>query len=309
MPDSGRLLGTESAAYIALMQISAHRFSFRHLVLSHGWVFLAPFSWSDATSSLTRPVNLPIGDQARIRIRVRRQGASSGVQVSIDSASCLTIENRQSIRHQVTRMLRLDEEFSPFWKLCLDDPNLRFAARMKIGGMLRGPHAFEDLVKTVCTTNCDWRNTKAMCHGLCSLNAGAFPTPQVILRHSLARLTRTAPLGYRARTVREAARLFAEGRMPLDNWAQDRDFGRIRAALLQIWGVGPYCADHMLVLLGCYGHIPVDSEVLRYLRNTHFGGKPVSQEKAVSPYEAYGDWRYLAFKFSRMARKMNYINK
>ena len=79
--------------------------------------------------------------------------------------------------------------------------------------------------------------------------------------------------------------------------------------MASVWGLGPYSVAHMLVLLGDYSEIPVDSEVLSYLRDTHFGGKAVSTKKAVKPYETYGKFRFLAFKFGCMARRLNYINK
>jgi hypothetical protein len=64
----------------------------------------------------------------------------------------------------------------------------------------------------------------------------------------------------------------------------------------------------MLVLLGSYERIPVDSEVLKYLRQTHFGGEHVSAKEAVKPYDSYGKYRFLAYKFGRMARAQNYID-
>ena len=73
--------------------------------------------------------------------------------------------------------------------------------------------------------------------------------------------------------------------------------------------VGPYCVTHMLVLLGSYSDIPVDSEVLKYLRRTHFDGKAVKPAEAVRPYDRYGSFRFLAFKFARMGRRLNYIDK
>ena len=83
----------------------------------------------------------------------------------------------------------------------------------------------------------------------------------------------------------------------------------IRARLKEIWGVGPYALSHILVLLGDYSNIPVDCEILRYLRDVHFGGRAVSEKEAVTPYEEYGSYRYLAFKFGRMSRRDNYVNK
>ena len=291
------------------MKIAAKAFSFRNLVRSHGWVFLAPFNWCEERQALERPLHLPSGSTVKFRIRVVPDRRSAVVNVTPPRGAKLTPVERTCVRGQVSRMLRLDEKLSDFHRMCRADRSLAFAAKAACGGMLRCPDPFEDLVKTICTTNCDWRNTKGMCEALCELDGGGFPRPEAILRLSPARLARAVPLGYRGRTVHRVAQLYSEGELPLDSWASAGDFLAIRAALMEIWGIGPYCADHMLVLLGCYEHIPVDSEVLRYLRATHFHGRQVSAQEAVAPYERYGRWRYLAYKFARLARGTNYVDK
>jgi 3-methyladenine DNA glycosylase/8-oxoguanine DNA glycosylase len=206
-------------------------------------------------------------------------------------------------------MLCLDQDFTSFHAICAGHPILGFVDQAKCGGMLRSPTAFEDLVKTVCTTNCDWRNTKKMCDYLCRLDAGGFPTAEVLWGYSEKQLMAEVPLGYRAGTVRTVAGLHVAGQLPLDQWAAAGDWGRIRDSLSGVRGIGSYTVAHMLVLLGHYSTIPVDSEVMKYLQNTHFGGKKVSEREAISPYAPYGDHSFLAYKFGRMGRRLNYVDK
>ena len=290
------------------MQITAPRFDFRKLVLSHGWAFLPPFEWDDARNRLARPLRLASGRGVPISISVAANDGRSVVGVRVESGPGLDPDERVEARAKIRRMLRLDEDFSSFHRLCAGDPALRFVANERCGGLLRAPTAFEDLVKTVCTTNCDWRNTKKMCAALCDLAGGSFPRPERLLSVSPRRLAKAAPVGYRAGTILVAARLFTEGRLDLDAWATAGDFERVREALGAIRGVGPYCISHMLVLLGAYSEIPVDSEVLKYLRHTHFDGEAVEPPEATKPYDKYGSFRFLAFKFSRMGRRLNYID-
>ena len=139
-----------------------------------------------------------------------------------------------------------------------------------------------------------------MCEKLCGLNSGAFPTAASLLAFNERRLAARIPLGYRAKTVLLLARLHEKGRLPLDDWAAQGDFDRISETLSPIWGIGPYALSHILVLLGCYDTIPVDSEAIRFLSETHFGGKAVAPKKAVRLYEKYGKFRFLAFQFSRL---------
>jgi 3-methyladenine DNA glycosylase/8-oxoguanine DNA glycosylase len=211
-----------------------------------------------------------------------------------------------ALRLQVARMLSLNEDLKQFYQMCEPDQLLGFVQRYRCGRLLRSPTAFEDLVKTVCTTNCDWKNTIKMCLSLCGISAGAFPTPHDLLKFSPIRLARKVPIGYRARTILEIARLTADEQLPLDEWATQGQYDLIRGALTAIWGIGPYALNHMMVLLGDYSSIPVDCEVLRYLREVHFGGEDVAPEEAVGPYEHYGSYKFLAFKFGRMARKFDY---
>ena len=289
------------------IRITARRFDFPKLVLAHGWAFLPPFEWSDKAEALCRPLRLADGRCVPVQIRAAGRGDKSIVQVS--TSARLSPAERQAVRRQVGRMLCLDQDFSGFHAMCRGDPVLGFVNRVKCGGLLRAPTAFEDLTKTVCTTNCDWRNTKKMSDALCALDGGGFPTPEIVLKNSTRRLAARVPLGYRAATVRTVAKLTADGKLPLDQWAAAGDWDRIRSSLAAIRGLGPYSVNHMLVLLGWYGDIPVDSEVLTYLRDTHFGGRAVAADKATQPYGRYGQFRFLAYKCHRMARRLNYIDK
>jgi 3-methyladenine DNA glycosylase/8-oxoguanine DNA glycosylase len=294
-------------ATTTLRLAAAARFDWRRLIFSHGWVFLAPFEWSDRTRSLSRPLRIASGRSARVAMLPPRRSIGADVSVVVDAK--LTRSDKTELTAQGRRILRLDDDFSDFHRLCKTDPLLGFAARARCGGLLRGATAFEDVIKTVCTTNCDWQNTKSMCEKLCALDPdGNFPTPRRVLDLSEFQLARKTACGYRAKTIRTLARLFAENKFRLDEWAAQNDFDRIAAALKPIWGIGPYALSHILVLLGDYRTIPVDSEILKYLSKTHFDGRKVTPTRAVQPYDRFGDFRYLAFKFGRMSRRENYIN-
>ena len=64
---------------------------------------------------------------------------------------------------QLRHMLRLDEDLSAFYAVARDDPDLAWAAS-GAGRMLRSPTVFEDVVKTICTTNCAWGGDRADGH-------------------------------------------------------------------------------------------------------------------------------------------------
>ena len=277
--------------------LTVPRFHFPQLVHSHGWAWLAPFRWNETTKTLSRPMTMGQERHLPITIRVQQAGASCRVTVAIKDA--ISPQEREIVHNGVRRMLRLDEDFTEFHKVCAADPRLRFVARTRCGGMLRAPDLFEDLIKTVCTVNCSWGNTISMCEALCRLGKEAFPTAASLLAFNERRLAAAVPLGYRAKTVLLLSRLHEAGRLPLDEWAAQGHFAKIRATLSPIWGIGPYALNHILVLLGCYDAIPVDSLAIQFLSENHFGGKAVSPKKAVRPYEKYGKYRFLAFHFGR----------
>ena len=280
--------------------LTVPRFNFQQLVHSHGWAWLAPFTWNDASETLSHPIMLGQGRHVQVNIRVQQAGSLS--RVTVTAKKDLQPLEREIIRQGVRRMLRLDEDFAEFHKVCVTDPRLRFVARSRCGGMLRAPDLFEDLIKTVCTVNCSWGNTISMCEALCRLGEGAFPTAVTLLKFNERRLAAQAPLGYRAKTVLLLSRLHDAGRLPLDAWAAQGDFAQIKDTLAPIWGIGPYALSHILVLLGCYDAIPVDSEAIGFLRRTYFGGEAVSPKLAVTPYDKYGKFRFLVFQFHRLAQ-------
>jgi N-glycosylase/DNA lyase len=72
------------------------------------------------------------------------------------------------------RMLRLDDDLSVFYARAAGDPDLAWAAA-GAGRMVRSPTVFEDLVKTICTTNCTWSATQRMVGAL----VGELGTPAV----------------------------------------------------------------------------------------------------------------------------------
>ena len=80
----------------------------------------------------------------------------------------------------VRHMLRLDEDMSAFYAVAAADPELEWVVD-GAGRMLRSPTVFEDLVKTICTTNCTWSATVRMVTALVTeLGQGTFPTPAVM---------------------------------------------------------------------------------------------------------------------------------
>jgi N-glycosylase/DNA lyase len=214
-------------------------------------------------------------------------------------------------------MFRADEDFEEFWELCRGHAVLWHCRSKRTGALLRCGTVFEDMVKTICTMNCSWSNTKLMVSSLCrtfgepcdgdGAEAFTFPTPERLAAASEDEL-RGAKLGFRARYIRELARRVAGGDLDLDAWCRERDPDALRAALLGVKGIGSYGANHLLVLLGHYGEIPCDSEVRQYLGASPKAAQKEVERTAAKRYGKWGRFAYLAYKFERVFRRLNYVD-
>lgn len=272
------------------------------LLFGHGWIFLAPHRASENRDTLERPLTLASGNRVDLRVSYASQ-----VNVQGTSARPLSSADRSEVRRACRTMLRLDEDLSEFHRLCAGDPVLRKVARRSCGRLLRSPTVFEDVVKTICTTNCSWGNTKLMVTRLCELGDGHFPSPEA-LAECTARQLKLLRAGYRAAYLAEFAQRVASGTLDPESWRADPGGENTLAEIRSIKGVGNYAAGHILMLLGRYDTIPLDSESRTWIRKTYFRGRKASDKQLLARYEPHGRWKFLAYKFDRIARRENYIN-
>lgn len=290
------------------MQITTPRFDAEKLVLAHGWVFLAPFQWDEDLGVLSRPLRVRYGRHINVRISATNYPDKTVIRVKLPNESDVHPEDKSLIKKQVRRMLCSDIDYSEFHQMCKGHPLLGFVYQHKCGGMLRSPTAFEDLIKTTCTTNCDWRNTKKMCQALCNFSNEPFPTPKRLATLGENFLKSNAPVGYRAKTVVEISTHFKD-KPDLEDLFTPENKEEIREFLVAIKGVGAYSANHMLVLSGHHDELPIDSEVASYFQKKHGLEKVPSEKEILAHYKKYKPCSFLAFKFIRMGERLNYINK
>jgi 3-methyladenine DNA glycosylase/8-oxoguanine DNA glycosylase len=224
--------------------------------------------------------------------------------------------DRRFIRDRVRWMFRADEDFTEFWKLCGGQGVLRHCKTNQTGSLLRCPTVFEDVVKTICTINAHWRNTKTMVANLCRMfgeacpddgEAFTFPGPDRLAAAS-DRDLQEAKLGFRARYISEFTRRVLDGNLDLDAWCQEENTAALRATVLGVKGIGNYAANHLLMLLGHYDQIPCDSEVRTYLGLSARTSQKDVERVAAKRYGHWGRFAYLAYKFERVFAKENYVD-
>jgi 3-methyladenine DNA glycosylase/8-oxoguanine DNA glycosylase len=202
-----------------------------------------------------------------------------------------------SVRH----MLRLDEDLSRFYALVDGDDDLAWVTR-GAGRMLRSPTVFEDVVKTVCTTNCTWSATVRMVTALVDhlgaegRHGHAFPGPAAMAEAPEAFYVDTARTGYRGPYLVAIASAVADGSLDLEelDGRSDLPDDEVAARLLALPGVGPYAAAHIMMLLGRYGRLILDS----WTRPTYaklVSRKTVADRTIERRFRRYRDFAGLAF--------------
>jgi N-glycosylase/DNA lyase len=218
------------------------------------------------------------------------------VRVSEGRPGYADVEGSADALDVVRHMLRLDEDLSRFYAMIADDDQLAWARR-GAGRMLRSPTVFEDVVKTVCTTNCTWAATVRMVTALVEhLGAGAFPSPEAMAEASDDFYKDVARAGYRGPYLRAIAAAVAGGSLDLEalDGRSDLPDEEVAERLLALPGVGPYAVAHIMMLLGRYGRLILDSWT-RPKYSSVTTGRKISDRTIERRFRRYGDFAGLAF--------------
>ena len=274
----------------------------RRTIASHGVADLPPNQIDEDawTLELTLPVD---GKRPRtVRVSAGRQGYA---KLEVPGRPPVRAD-LERLRSQVAHVLRLDEDLTPFYEVAASDPDLSWVTS-GAGRLLRSPTVFEDVVKTICTTNCAWSATVRMVSALvASLGqpgpfadgpyGRAFPTPAAMARKNSAFYSETVRAGYRGAYLRDLAKAVASGRLDLEALATTEELPdeEVSARLLALPGVGPYAAAHIMMLLGRYTPLVLDA----WTRPTYLkvsGAKRAKDTTIERRFRRYGPYAGLAF--------------
>lgn len=276
-------------AELPLLGAGGEPVDFARTIVSHGVAELPPNRVDLAGRVLE--TTLPVARSART-VRITARGKKLRIEGSSDPKLTST----------VAHMFRLDEDLSTFYELVRDD-ELAWCA-LGAGRMLRAPTVFEDVVKTICTTNTAWSGTRKMTAALVDNlgvpapdGAHTFPTPAGMAEADDEFYRDVIRAGYRGPYLRTLASDVAEGRLDLEE-LNDRELpdDEVAARLLALPGVGPYAAAHiMLTSLGRYSRLVLDS----WTRPTYVklaGARGALKDATIERrFKRYGEWAGLAF--------------
>lgn len=291
------------SAELPLAGAGGERVDLWRTIVSHGLSELPPMRVDTDARALEITVPLRGGRPRTVTIGPGRPGLARIVAAGRPPGARQAAALLDAVRH----VLRLDEDLSPFYALAAADPDLAWATA-GAGRMLRSPTVFEDVVKTICTTNCSWAATERMVGALvehlgepapgapATGAAGrAFPTAAAMAAMGEGFYRETVRAGYRGRYLRELAGAVASDSLDLEALAApELPDDEVEARLLALPGVGPYAAAHVMTMLGRYGKPVLDSWTRpTYARLT--GRKAVSDAAIVRRFRRYGPWAGLAF--------------
>ena len=254
-----------------------------------------PFEFDQANWRLTRVFD--VGAKRPVTAVISEiKGA-----LKVDLSDALSSSAQSRLRREVRHIFRLDDDLAAFYALAESDANLSWVKRVGAGRLLRGPSVWEDLLKTICTTNCSWALTRKMVAGLVSLGAEAadgrkaFPPPEAIAAQPEAFYREVVRAGYRAPYFPELAQRVLAGELDVESWLMsDLPIDKLKRAMKQVKGVGDYAAENLLKLVGRYDGLTLDSWVRPQFYKLRNSGQSCDDNQIALHYERYGEWRGLA---------------
>jgi 3-methyladenine DNA glycosylase/8-oxoguanine DNA glycosylase len=276
-------------------------------ITSHGLASLPPIELDEDAATLTTTLPVPAGRPRTVRVSPGSKGHARievmGRPPGRKAAEALVA----SVRH----VLHMDGDLSEFYSLALADPDLAWVAG-GAGRMIRSSTVFEEVVRIVCTTNCSWALTTRMITALVERlgepapgapadgwRGRTFPTAEAMARATPSFYRDVVRAGYRGPYLRALARSVASGALDLEVLAaaspEDLSDDEMEIRLLALPGVGPYAAAHVMLLLGRYSRLILDSWTRPKYARLIGRKKPVSDATILRRFRRYGRYAGLAF--------------
>lgn len=281
-------------------------FSFQNTIYSHGWSELLPFEIDSEKWRLSY-----VFDDKSFRKPIFTTISANEKSIKIEfGENEIDANAKRIIKEKVKHILRLDEDFSEFYKLTKRNKDFRWIEKMHIGRLMRSPTVFEDLVKTICTTNCSWSLTKNMVSNLVeklgkktSNGKKAFPTAKALAKCDEKFYREEIRAGYRSPYFVELAEAVASGKINPESWLHtDLPTKELKKEMKKVKGVGDYAAENLLKLVGRYDGLALDSFLRSEFYKKHHQEKVCEDKKIVDFYKDFGEWRGLAIWFDMTKR-------
>ena len=275
--------------------------------LSHGVASLPPMLVDEQRGVFRATLRIEGARARTVEVRGGRRGFGVVTALGPKPGPRVASAVLAALRH----VLNMDEDLSGFYEVAAGDPALSWATS-GAGRMIRSQTVFEEVVKTVCTTNCTWSATERMVGALVEHlgerafgapptgpEGRAFPTPEVMAATPERFYRDVAKTGYRGVYLRSLAESVAGGELDLEalGRASEKELPDpdLAQRLLALPGVGPYAAAHIMMMMGRYSRLILDSWTRpTYLRIV--GARSVWKDATIERrFRRYGRYAGLAF--------------
>jgi N-glycosylase/DNA lyase len=274
------------------------QFNLRRTLYSHGWSELLPFEIDDKNWRLSYVFS---GADLKQPVSATVSEADNKLKIEV-SGGKISAKAQEKILRDARHILRLDDDLSEFYKLVRAEKDLAWIAKNNAGRLVRSATVFEDLVKTLCTTNCNWAMTKKMTANLVEkLGASskdgkrAFPTAEAMANQTVEFYKDEIRAGYRAPYFKELAEKVAAGDLNPETWLDtDLPTRELKKEMKQVKGVGDYAAENLLKLIGRYDGLALDSWLRAQFYKKHNAETACDDKQIERHYEHFGAWRGLA---------------
>jgi 3-methyladenine DNA glycosylase/8-oxoguanine DNA glycosylase len=289
------------SATLALRGAGGEAVDLWRTIMSHGVADLPPNRIDEESRTLETTVAVPRGRPQTVIVREERGGKAA--------LTAPAGKRSEAVLDGVRHMLRIDEDLSEFYSLAAEDPDLAWVTE-GAGRLMRSQTVYEDVVKTICTTNTAWSGTVRMVSAIVehlgepALGAQsegpfghAFPSPSDMADAPESFYRDIARTGYRGAYLRSLAESVALGEIDLEELAtadpDDLPDDEVAARLLALPGVGPYAAAHIMMLIGRYSRLVLDS----WTRPTYasLNGRKAKDAAIERRFRRYGRYSGLAF--------------
>jgi 3-methyladenine DNA glycosylase/8-oxoguanine DNA glycosylase len=273
-----------------------NHFNLEYTIASHGWICLPPFLWNKKNMELSRVDILDSGNIVHFSIF---QSSVNSIQIKTNPSQ-LNSNDKEDLIKRIFRMLRLNEDLEEFYNVCKEFGVNNIYGH---GRLLRCTSLFEDLIKVILTTNTTWKNTESWSKRLvdfCGTSVDiqgvifkTFPKPESIVNLGINGLRTQIRAGYRSEYIFKIAEMFM-----IDSSFHNiemLDYLKMKRDLLALPGIGSYAVAILLMLLGFYNDIPMDSEARSKIYNQYFKKGKFRDKDLVRIYDRWGKWKALAY--------------
>lgn len=263
-------------------------------VCGHGWYDLLPFKWNAEARTLRYVFRCENGKD--VAAGTVRDGTGS-IVVEMENSKVSREKAERDVRH----ILRMDDDMSEFYTVADGSAGTRWVRTRGAGRLLRSALVFEDIVKTMCTTNCSWGLTRKMVENLveklgerAGKNAKSFPTAEAMASVDEDFYRNEIKAGYRSPYFVELAARVVNGEVDPEAFLHSElPTTELKKEIKGIKGFGDYAADNLLKLLGRYDGLALDSWLRARFIEKHNKGKACTDKKITNHYKKVGKWQGL----------------